>query len=169
MLSEEIELKAVVTGGKVSPSQLPPSLSKYGLDTSKIAKEASDLTKDYEGMKLKLLIIVNKEKGSYKINIKPPSITEILLKLTGASKPSGDPKNVKIGNLSFEQIIRAAILKKPDLTAKTLKAAVKTVLGSARSIGLTVDDKDPKDIIKEIKEGKYDDLLKKHEEEWFKR
>ncbi|HDD25860.1 MAG TPA: 50S ribosomal protein L11 [Acidilobales archaeon] len=166
---EGIELKTIITGSKVNPSQLPPSLSKYGLDTNEIAKKISEMTKEYEGMRVKVTIIVDQKTKNYEIRIKPPTITEILLKLVGASQPSGDPINKKIGDLSLEDIIKAALLKRPDLTAKTIKAAVKTVLGSARSIGITVNGKDPKEVIKEINEGLHDELLKKYEEEWVKR
>jgi len=97
-----------------------------------------------------------------------PSTTELLLKAVGASRPSGDPANQKIGDLSFEDIVKVALEKKPDLLAKTLKAAVKTILGSAKSIGITIDGKDPKQVSREVDEGLYDDVLSKYEDEWNK-
>jgi len=81
--------------------------------------------------------------------------------------PSGDPAKNKIGNISLEKIIEIALFKKKELNAKSLKAAVKTILGSARSIGLTVEGKDPKIVIKEIEQGLYDDLLRKYEDKWI--
>jgi large subunit ribosomal protein L11 len=57
-------------------------------------------------------------------------------------------------------------MKKPGLTTKSLKAAVKSMLGTAKSIGVTVENKDPKELVKEVEEGKYDDLLAKYENEW---
>ncbi|MEM4043139.1 MAG: 50S ribosomal protein L11, partial [Sulfolobales archaeon] len=53
------------------------------------------------------------------------------------------------------------------LNAKSLKAAVKTILGTARSIGLTVNNKDPKELIRELDEGVYDSILKSYEDKWF--
>ncbi len=95
-----------------------------------------------------------------------PSTTELLLKAVGAKMPSGDPIHQKIGDLPFEKIVEIAIEKKPDLLAKSLKAAVKTILGSARSIGVTVDGKDPKQVTEEVERGLYDDVLSKYEEKW---
>ncbi|GBF08795.1 50S ribosomal protein L11 [Aeropyrum pernix] len=95
-----------------------------------------------------------------------PSTTELLLKAVGAKAPSGDPIHQKIGDLPFEKIVEIAIEKKPDLLAKTLKAAVKTILGSARSIGVTVDGKDPKEVTRQVDEGVYDAVLAKYEEKW---
>lgn len=74
----------------------------------------------------------------------------------------------KIGDLPLEKIVEIALQKKPQLLAKTLKGAVKTILGSARSIGITVEGKDAKEVSREIDEGKYDALLAKYEEEWEK-
>jgi len=95
-----------------------------------------------------------------------PTTTELLLKAVGASEPSGDPMNKKIGDLPFEKIVEIAIEKKPDLLAKSLKAAVKMILGSARSIGITVNGKDPKIVSKEVDQGVYDDILAKYEDKW---
>ncbi|MEM0340161.1 MAG: hypothetical protein QW065_05150 [Acidilobaceae archaeon] len=97
-----------------------------------------------------------------------PSATELLLKAVNVSEPSGDPAHKKIGDLPLEKIIEIAIEKKPDLLAKSLKAAVKTILGSARSIGITVNGKDPKLVTAEIEKGLYDELLKRYEEKWLK-
>ena len=96
-----------------------------------------------------------------------PTVTELLLKAVGASEPSGDPIHKKIGDLPFEKIIEIALEKKEDLLAKSLKAAVKTVLGSARSIGITVDGKDAKVVSMEVDRGVYDDVLAKYEDKWF--
>lgn len=97
-----------------------------------------------------------------------PTTTELLLKAVGAQGPSGDPAHNKIGDLPFEKIIEIALEKKPDLQAKSLKAAVKIILGSARSIGITVDGKDPKVVTREVDEGVYDEILVRYEESWSK-
>lgn len=97
-----------------------------------------------------------------------PTTTELLLKAVKASEPSGDPAHKKIGDLSLEKVIEIAIEKKKDMLSKSLKAAVKSVLGSARSIGITVNGKDPKEVTKEIDEGLHDSLLAAYEERWQK-
>jgi large subunit ribosomal protein L11 len=96
-----------------------------------------------------------------------PSVTELLLKAVGASEPSGDPIHKKIGDLPFEKIVEIALEKKEDLLAKSLKAAVKTILGSARSIGITVDGKDAKVVSMEVDRGVYDDVLARYEDKWL--
>jgi len=157
-----------IKGGEASEKQLGPTISQLGLDVKEIVEEINRKTKKFEGMEVKVKLIVDEETKEYEIEIKPPTTTELLLKAVGASKPSGDPMHQKIGDLPFEKIVEIAIMKKPDLLAKSLKAAVKTILGSARSIGITVDGRDPKQVVREVEEGLYDAVLAKYEEEWEK-
>ncbi len=158
-----------VRGGQARPGPpLTPALEQIGLDVNKVVEEINEKTKKYKDFEVKVKIVVDEETKTYAIHVKPPTTTELLLKAVGASQPSGDPAHKKIGDLPFEEIVKIAILKKPDLLAKSLKAAVKTILGSARSIGITVDGKDPKQVTREVEEGVYDAILAKYEEEWRK-
>jgi len=157
-----------IKGGEASEKQLGPTISQLGLDVKEVVEEINRKTKKFEGMEVKIKLIVDEETKEYEIEIKPPTTTELLLKAVGASKPSGDPMLQRIGDLPFEKIVEIAIMKKPDLLAKSLKAAVKTILGSARSIGITVDGRDPKQVVREVEEGLYDAVLAKYEEEWEK-
>lgn len=158
-----------VRGGEAKPEPpLATALSQSGLDVNNIVEQINKATEKFKGYEVKVKIIIDTDTKEYDIEVKPPTTTELLLKAAGASEPSGDPMHKKIGDLSFEKIVEIAILKKPDLLAKSLKAAVKTILGSARSIGITVDGKDPKQVTREIEEGVYDAILAKYEEEWEK-
>jgi len=154
-------------GGQVTEDALS-TLKKSGLDLAKLREELNKLTEKYKGFEVTIKIMVDEDTKEYDVEIKPPTTTELLLKAVGAKEPSGDPMHQKIGDLPFEKIVEIAILKKPSLNAKTLKAAVKTILGSARSIGITVDGKDPKQVTQEVESGVYDAVLAKYEEEWEK-
>jgi len=92
-----------------------------------------------------------------------PTTSALVVSELGVEKGSGTPKTTKIGNLSMEQVMRIAKVKGAELLAKNLKAAVKEVLGSCVSMGVTVENKDPREVQKETDEGKYDALLKKEE------
>jgi large subunit ribosomal protein L11 len=160
-------IKVVVEGGNVKPGPpLAPTLSQLGLNVNEVIKKINDVTSNYKGMSVPVFIEIDASTKKYEIKVGVPTTTALLLKKAGVNEPSGDPEHKKIGNVSIEDIIDVAILKKPSLTAKTLKAAIKTILGSAKSIGLTVDGKDPKEVIKELEEGKYDDLLTKYQDKW---
>ncbi len=120
-------------------------------------------------MTVPVKITVDMTTKSYRIEVGIPTVTALLLKEAGADAPSGDPAHKKIGNVSFESIVKVSLMVKPKITAKTLRSAVKSVLGTAKSIGLTVDNKDPKEVIKDVDAGAYDEIISKYEPEWASR
>lgn len=163
-------IQVQVEGGKASSAPpLGPALADAGLNVNEVIQKINELTKPYAGLTVTVKIAVDLDAKSYDVQLKLPTTTSLLLQMAGASEPSGDPAHKKVGNLNLESVIKAALLKRPELTAKSLKAALKTVLGTARSIGLTVEGKDPKVVIKEIEEGLYDSIIAKYEEEWQRR
>jgi large subunit ribosomal protein L11 len=76
-------------------------------------------------------------------------------------KGSGTPHNVKVGNLSMDQVVRIAKIKRAELLAEDLKSAAKEILGTCVSMGVTVEGKDPREVQKEIDEGKYVEAFSK--------
>ncbi len=162
-------IKVMVEGGKANPGPpLGPTLSPLRVNVMEVVKAINEATKEFEGLTVPVEIIVDTATRKFEVKVGIPTTTALLLKEVGVKQPPGDPAHQKIGDLPIEKIIRIALLKKEQLTAKTLKAAVKTILGSARSIGITVDGKDPKIVQKEIDEGLYDAVLAKYEPEWEK-
>lgn len=156
-----------VEGGKATPAPpLGPTLQQLGLDVARVVDEINRATKIYEGLEVRVDVLVDLDSREYNIKVKLPTTTSLLLRAAGAEKPSGDPAHKKVGDLNIEKIIEIAILKKPELNAKSLRAAVKTILGTARSIGITVGGKDPRDVQREIDEGLYDEILRKYEDRW---
>jgi len=158
-----------VVGGKATPGPpIGPSLSPLGVNVKKVVSKINEATKAFEGMTVSVTVVVDIDTKKFEVEVGAPTTTALLLKAVGAEKPSGDPMHQKIGDLPFEKIIEVALVKKHQLLARTLKGAVKTILGSARSIGITVDGKDPKVVVKEVEEGKYDDILSKYESKYLK-
>jgi large subunit ribosomal protein L11 len=97
------------------------------------------------------------------VSVGTPTTSALIVSELGVEKGSGTPKTEKIGNLSMEQVVRIAKVKGTELLAKNLKAAVKEILGSCVSMGVTVENKDPREVQKEMDEGKYDALLESEE------
>jgi len=158
-----------VEGGKATQiPQLNSTLAPLGISVAEIVEKINERTRMFEGMKVPVRVTVDLDTKEYEITVVTPSTTSLLLRAAGAKAPSGDPMHQKIGDISFEEIVKVALIKKPELLAKTIKGAVKTILGSARSIGLLVDGKDPKQVSREVDEGLYNALLEKYGEEWEK-
>ncbi len=156
-----------VQGGRATPAPpLGPTLQQLGLDPARVVDDINKVTKPYGGLEVRVDVIVDLDTLQYDLKVKLPTTTSLLLKAAGAEAPSGDPAHKKVGNISIEKAIEIAILKKPELNSKSLKAAVKTILGTARSIGIAVEGKDPKEVQAEIDRGLYDPVLLKYEDMW---
>jgi large subunit ribosomal protein L11 len=162
MMKEVIEL--LVEGGKAKPSQtIISKLESYKIKAEDVFKEINEKTKEYQGEKVKVKILINK---GYEIKISAPSVASLIKKELGIEVAKITPEEkaagkTSVGNLSFEQIVKIAKIKFDDLLVKDLKTAVKVVLGTANSLtGVLVENKRPKEIIKEIDEGKWDEFFK---------
>ncbi|MFQ5999437.1 MAG: 50S ribosomal protein L11, partial [Candidatus Bathyarchaeia archaeon] len=113
--------------------------------------------------KVPVKIIVDAETKEFEVSVGTPTTSALIVSELGVEKGSGDPKTEKIGNLTMEQVMRIVKVKGAELLAKNPKAAVKEVLGSCVSMGVTVEDKDPREVQQDIDAGKYDALLEKEE------
>lgn len=183
MGKETIEL--LVEGGKAAPGPgSAPKLSMLKLNVGEIFKEINEKTSEFKGMQVPVKIEVDTETKEYKILVGTPPVSSLIKKELGiekattakpketeasaeggeekpAEKKSKSEEKTILGDLKFEQVVKIAKLKKDNLLAKDLKAAVKLVLGTANSMtGILVEGKRPKEIIKEVEEGKWDDKLK---------
>jgi len=167
-----------------------PKLSAYKLNVGEVFKQINEKTKEYVGMKVPVKLIIDKDTKEYEITVGTPTVASLIKKELGIEKakvaeeekPAGaedagaeesaeekkeEKKSEKvaeqtiIGNLTMDQVVKIAKLKSGDLLAKDLKGAVKQVIGSANSLtGVQVEGKRPKEVIKEVDEGKWDNLLK---------
>jgi LSU ribosomal protein L11P len=151
-----------IEGGKATGGPpIGPSLTPLGINVMDVVNKINSLTKDFAGMRVPVVVKVNLEtKEVVDIEVGTPSTGALILKELKAEKGSSSPLKQKAGNLTLQQVIKIAKIKKKDLLAKSLKSAVKEILGTCVSFGVTVDGKDPRQVQKEIDKGLYDDLLK---------
>ncbi len=150
----------LVAGGKATAGPpLGPALGPLGVNVLEIVNKINELTKDYAGMKVPVKVSVDSETKEFEVTVGTPTISALIVGELKVEKGSGAPNTEKIGNLTIEQAIRISQLKRSELLAKNLKSAVKEVLGNCVSIGVTVEEKDPREVQKEIDIGNYDDLL----------
>lgn len=161
-MSEKKVVEALVNGGQATAGPpLGPALGPLGVNVLAIVNKINETTKNYAGMKVPVKIEVDTETKEFEISVGTPTTSALIVSELGVAKGSGAPNTEKIGNLSMEQIVRVAKAKRSKVLARTLMAAVKEVLGSCVSMGVTVEDKDPREAQKEVDEGKYDKLFEK--------
>jgi len=162
-MSEVKVVEALVSGGQATAGPpLGPALGPLGVNVLAIVNKINEMTKSYAGMKVPVKITVNTENKEFEVSVGIPTTSALLVSEMGVAKGSGAPSTQKIGNLSLAQIIKIAKIQ-TKLLARNLKNAAKEVLGSCVSMGITVEGRDPREVQKEIDEGKYDELLEKED------
>ncbi len=161
-MGEKKVIEALVNGGQATAGPpLGPALGPLGVNVLAVANKINELTKSYSGMKVPVKIAVDTETKEFEVSVGVPTTSALIVSELGVEKGSGTPKTQKIGNLSLEQIVKIAKIKQTSLLAKNLKKAVKEVLGSCVTMGVLVEEKDPREVQKEIDEGKYNEILEK--------
>ena len=159
-MGEKKIVDALVNGGQATAGPpLGPALGPLGVNVLAIVNKINEITKDYSGMKVPVKISVDTDNKEFEVTVGTPTTSALLVSELGVTKGSGVPNTEKIGDLSLEQIIRIAKVKSNDVLARGLKAAASEVLGIGVSMGVTVEGKDPREIQKELNDGKHDALL----------
>jgi large subunit ribosomal protein L11 len=152
-----MQIKILVDGGSMAPGPaLSQKLGPAGINIGQVIQKVNDATKDFKGLKVPVELDVNPSNKSFSVKVFSPPVSELLKKEIGISKGSGAQKKEYSGNASIEQIISVAKTKYSNMLSKDLKSAVKTVVGTAVSLGLLIESKPAAEIEKEINEGKYD-------------
>ena len=160
-LGEKKQVEALLNGGEATAGPpLGPALGPLGVNVLQIVNRINELTSGYSGMKVPVRVIVDLETKAFEVEIGTPTTSALIVKELGIEKGSGNPKAEKAGNLTVEQVVKIARMKLPGSYALSDNSAAKEVLGSCISMGITVDGRDPREIQKEISEGKWDKLFK---------
>jgi large subunit ribosomal protein L11 len=153
-------VEAIVAGGQATAGPpLGPALGPLGVNVLSIVNKINEVTKDYAGMKVPVKVIVDQETKEFEVTVGTPTTSALIVSELKIEKGSGTPKTQKVGNLTLAQVVRIAKMKQAELLAPSLKLAVKEVMGSCVSMGVTIEDKDPREVQKEIDEGKHDAAL----------
>ena len=155
----------LVSGGQATAGPpLGPALGPLGVNTMAVVTKINELTKDYAGMKVPVKVAVDVENKTFEVTVGTPTASALIVSELKIEKGSGTPNTEKVGNLTMEQVVRIAKVKRPQLLASSLKGAIKEMLGTCVSMGVTVEGKDPREVQQEIDEGGYEELFEKGEE-----
>ncbi len=133
-------IKLQVKAGQANPSPpVGPALGQHGVNIMEFCKAFNAQTQSTEpGLPLPVVITVYSDR-SFTFITKTPPAAVLLLKAAKIAKGSGEPNTRKVGTVTREQLEEIARMKEPDLTAADIDAAVRTIAGSARSMGLNVE------------------------------
>jgi large subunit ribosomal protein L11 len=153
-------IKLLVDGGAMKPGPaVAQQLGPMGINMGKVISDVNEATKAFAGMQVPINLTINPQTKDFTIQVLSPPVSALIKKEAGIETASGQRKKMQSGNLSIEQLVSITIQKYPNMLATDFKKAFLSILGSAMSLGVLIESKDPQEIIQETKEGKYDDII----------
>lgn len=133
-------IKLQIKAGAANPAPpIGPALGQHGVNIQAFCTQYNEATKAMAGDVIPVIINVYEDR-SFDFKLKTPPASELIKKALGLPKGSGKPLTDKVGKLSKEQLKKIAETKLPDLNANDIEAAMKTIAGTARQMGVTVEE-----------------------------
>ncbi|MCX6144411.1 MAG: 50S ribosomal protein L11 [Ignavibacteriales bacterium] len=133
-------IKLQIPAGQANPAPpVGPALGQKGVNIMEFCKQFNARTKDQQGLIIPVIITVYSDK-SFTFITKTPPAAILLLKSAKIEKGSGEPNRNKVGKVTSKQVREIAELKMVDLNAASVEAAMRMVAGTARSMGITVEE-----------------------------
>ena len=132
-------IKLQIQAGAATPAPpVGPALGQHGVNIMEFVKAYNDATADQRGNVVPVEITVYEDR-SFTFITKTPPAAELIKKAAGVKKASGEPHKTKVGKLSKDQIREIAETKMPDLNSDDIDAAMKTIAGTARQMGIETE------------------------------
>jgi len=133
-------IKLQLPAGNATPSPpVGPALGQHGVNIMEFCKAFNAKTQDKQGLIIPVVITVYADR-SFTFITKTPPASILLKRAAGVEKGSSEPNKVKVGKVTRQQVREIAELKMPDLNANTIEAAMRMIEGTARSMGIVVED-----------------------------
>jgi large subunit ribosomal protein L11 len=144
------EVSVLVEGGKATPGNpLGPALGPLGVNVVQVVAQINEQTKGFAGMKVPVVIKVDPATRAFTLVVGRPPVAALLLKEAGKEKGSGKAKTETVGDVTLDAVRRIAEAKGEDLYGRSQEEKVNQVIGTCTSMGLTVDGRDPRELLKE--------------------
>eukprot|EP00058_Branchiostoma_floridae_P006354 XP_002591842.1 hypothetical protein BRAFLDRAFT_125332 [Branchiostoma floridae] len=144
------------TGGEVgATASLAPKIGPLGLSPKKVGDDIAKATQDWKGLRITVQLTIQNRQA--KVSVVPSASSLIIKALKEPPRDRKKQKNIlHNGNVSFDDIVEIARQMRPRSIARKLEGTVKEILGTAQSVGCTVDGMPPHDVIDKINEGEYE-------------
>ncbi len=132
-------VKLQLPAGQATPAPpVGPALAEHKINIAEFCKRFNDATKNEEkGLIIPAQITVYADR-SFDFVLKKPPASELLKRAAGVPKGSGQPNTMKVGKITVEQLRRIAEMKMPDMNVNSIEAAMKTLAGTARNMGIEI-------------------------------
>jgi large subunit ribosomal protein L11 len=145
-------VEALVDGGKATAGPpLGPALGPLGLNLNQVINAINEKTSAFDGMKVPIKLIVDPETKQFEVKVGTPPVSALVLKELGIEKGAQTPGEEVVGDITLEQIKKIAHIKMENMLSYKEKAAMKEVLGTCVSMGVTVEGgKSPQEVQQEL-------------------
>ena len=131
-------IKLQIPAGNASPGPpVGPALGQHGVNIVEFCKSFNSKTQKDAGLIIPVVLTVYHDR-TFSFIMKTPPAAVLLKRAAGIAKASGEPNRTKIGTVTMDQVVEIAKTKMPDLNARDVDAAVRMILGTARSMGIEV-------------------------------
>ena len=131
-------IKLQIPAAKATPAPpVGPALAQHGLNIAEFCQKFNELTKDNQGFKIPVEIKVYEDR-TYDFTLKEPPASELLKKVAGIEKGSGEPNKTKVAKISKSQLQEIAKKKMADLNTDNIEQAMKIIEGTAKSMGIEI-------------------------------
>jgi len=145
-----VEVSILVEGGKAAAgATLGSALGPLGVNVGQVVTKINEETKQFSGMRVPVIIRVDPNTRAFTLVVGRPPVAALLLKEAKKEKGSGKPKTETVGDVSLAAVRRIAESKGDDLEGRSIEEKMNQVIGTCVSLGLTVDGKDPRAVLKE--------------------
>ncbi len=153
-------LEMLVDAGKATAGPpLGPALGPMGVNIGEVIGFINERTKHFEGMKVPIKLIIDTKTKEYQLEVGTPPTTALIFKELGIEKGSGETPKVKAGNLTIEQVMKIADMKKDSMLGKSKRARMMEVMGSCVSAGVNVEGMKAREAQKLLQEGRWDGII----------
>lgn len=160
-MGDKKTISALVNGGEASAGPpLGPALGPVGVNVLQVVNNINEKTKDFPGMKVPIKVEVDVATKKFTVEVGVPPTAALIVKEAGISKGSGTAGTNYAGNITMESAIKIAKMKIDNSYANDIQGAVKEVIGSCLSIGMTIEGKPAKQTYSDLSAGKYTEFFK---------